>query len=107
MIYIIRQILKQTQTKLKNNEARIPFLIQLKLRNSKQRLEKARELLQTLSPYSILQRGYSIARRVATGEILKTTSSVTIGDIVSLQLTDGALVLAVEDIKKTEPKSEI
>jgi exodeoxyribonuclease VII large subunit len=55
--------------------------------------------LDSLSPLSILQRGYSITRRLPSLQILREASLVKEGDRVEVKLYKGSLVCAVE---KTE-----
>ncbi len=64
------------------------------------RLAKASASLQTLSPLSILARGYGVVRRVSDASVIKTASSVSAGDSIEVLLSDGRLVAEIKDIKE-------
>jgi exodeoxyribonuclease VII large subunit len=55
--------------------------------------------LDSLSPLHILQRGYSITRKLPSLEILRNAGEITAGDRVEVKLAVGQLMCAVE---KTE-----
>jgi len=67
----------------------------------KQRLEGRMGQLESLSPLSILQRGYSITRKIPSLEILRQSSQVTKGDRVEVRLYGGTLVCGVEKTEET------
>jgi len=56
--------------------------------------------LDSLSPLSILQRGYSITRRIPTLEILREADQVCQGDQVEVQLYRGTLICDVRTKKE-------
>jgi len=65
-----------------------------------QRLGLAAAALDALSPLAVLQRGYSIAQD-KDGQLLRDSSSVSIGDPVRLRLAKGRLNCRVEGAEET------
>jgi len=76
------------------------------MQNMVHSLERRQQILKgilgkfdSLSPLGILQRGYSITRRVPSLDILRNANEITVGERVEVKLAVGQLVCAVE---KTE-----
>jgi exodeoxyribonuclease VII large subunit len=68
-------------------------------RDHQERLKKNAALLSSLSPLKVLQRGYSITRRLSDGEIVREASRLTPDERVSVQLARGVLQARVEKIQ--------
>ena len=66
----------------------------------KQKLEGVLGKLDSLSPLSILQRGYSITRKIPSLEILRDAAHVREGDRVEVRLYKGTLLCGVEKTEK-------
>ncbi|HOX14960.1 MAG TPA: exodeoxyribonuclease VII large subunit, partial [Smithellaceae bacterium] len=70
------------------------------LRDLEERLKKNAALLSSLSPLAVLQRGYSIMRRLANGEIVRRASQLTLEERVSIQLAEGSIQAWVEKVRE-------
>ncbi|MCX5783829.1 MAG: exodeoxyribonuclease VII large subunit, partial [Elusimicrobia bacterium] len=55
--------------------------------------------LQALSPQSVLRRGYSITRKIPSGEIIKSADKTGVGERVRVTLYKGAIDC---EVKKRE-----
>lgn len=64
----------------------------------KNRVSSAMSLLNSLSPLAVLNRGYSITRRLPDGLILRRAENVAVGDNVDIRLAAGNLRARVTDI---------
>ncbi|PKN50936.1 MAG: exodeoxyribonuclease VII large subunit [Deltaproteobacteria bacterium HGW-Deltaproteobacteria-13] len=64
----------------------------------RERLQKDSAVLESLSPLSVLQRGYSITRRIAGGIIVRQTADISIGEDVNIQLARGNFNAKIEKI---------
>ena len=53
--------------------------------------------LQSLSPLATLERGYSITRKLATGEIVRSVAQVATGDRIETQVSDGKFESVVRE----------
>jgi exodeoxyribonuclease VII large subunit len=60
-------------------------------------------ILQSLSPLSVLGRGYSICRDSTTQTLISSTALVHSGQQVEVLLQDGQLICTVDDINRKEP----
>jgi exodeoxyribonuclease VII large subunit len=65
------------------------------LRQKRQRLDRLNLQLHERSPLRVLERGYAIATD-STGQILRSTTQVAVGDAVTLRLHQGRLTTEVK-----------
>lgn len=64
----------------------------------KERLQKDAAVLESLSPLNVLQRGYSITRRIADGAVIRQTDALKLGDNVNVRLAKGNFNAKIEEI---------
>ena len=69
-------------------------------RDRRERLTRQAALLSSLSPLSVLQRGYSITRRLSDGEIVRKASRLTLDERISIQMAQGGIQARVEKIRE-------
>ncbi len=55
--------------------------------------------LNSLSPLSVLERGYTIARRWPSLKILKSVTAIRSGDTVQVQFSNGSIICEVRDLQ--------
>ena len=66
------------------------------------RLQQLGRTLSALSPLAALQRGYAIARRDDTGELLSSVNQIVPAARIRLQLKDGEVtLLAAQDARRS------
>ena len=73
--------------------------VYLMLNRLRQVLERCLGELDSLSPLSVLQRGYSIARLFPSYKIVKDNKMVSVGDKVNIVLEKGEVFCQVDKIK--------
>jgi exodeoxyribonuclease VII large subunit len=71
------------------------------LRQKRERLDRLNLQLQERSPLRVLERGYAIATD-STGQILRSTTQVALGDAVTLRLHQGRLTTSVTAKEETK-----
>ncbi len=76
---------------------RLNINISGRMQASRSRFANAAARLDTLSPLAVLKRGYAIAKKVPSMEILKASGEVSVGDRIDLRLYEGELRCRVEE----------
>ncbi|MGZ5052837.1 MAG: exodeoxyribonuclease VII large subunit [Methylobacter sp.] len=71
-----------------------------KLDRLNQRLVNASQTLNAVSPLATLNRGYAMAVKPSTGEIIRSVDQICIGDTVQTRLAHGQFICQVEQINK-------
>ncbi len=67
------------------------------------RTEGCRGKLQTLSPLAVLERGYSIARLLPSGKVIRRTSDLRLTSRVNVRVHRGEFIARVEEIDGKDP----
>jgi len=101
---------REPRTKLRQDRIRFQALSaalgqagRRQLEAAQARIELAAQKLQALSPLLTLARGYSIARRADSLEVVRRSGQVSVGDRIDLTLRQGSLDLEVRG-KKPGPE---
>jgi len=85
---------QQQQVTLKN---KLHHAMHAMLRNHNQRLSLVSNTLDAVSPLATLGRGYSIARRTDTGELIRDAAAIKKGTQIETRLEKGRLLSTVEE----------
>jgi len=94
-----RRMLEQYAQRVDELTARLATGLSHALRRDRARLSALSAGLDHLNPLGILSRGYSITRKQATGIIVKDSSEVKPGDLLSTRLHNGDVLSRVEGTK--------
>jgi exodeoxyribonuclease VII large subunit len=79
-----------------NLQVRLRKAIQERLRYNTQKLVALTRALDAVSPLATLGRGYALAQRVSSGELLRDAGKVNIGEQIETRLARGRLLCRVE-----------
>jgi len=71
-----------------------------KLHLSEKRLERSTKVLTALSPFGVLDRGYSIVKDLETGKILRDIEKTGLNKEIEVRLAKGSLVASVKSKKE-------
>lgn len=83
------------------NERRLRQSIRHSIETQRQKVGAVLGKLDSLSPLSILQRGYSITRRIPSLQILRDAAHVETGDRVEVRLHRGILICGIERAERS------
>ena len=89
------QEIRQREQQIDDLSERLQRAIRLRLQNANQRMEALVSQLESLSPLSVLSRGYSLTRR-ETGTIIRRPQDVAEGEQIVTELSTGQLISRVE-----------
>ena len=67
-----------------------------KLKEMRQKVEKMEMRIKNLSPYKVLERGYSICFRVRDGKLFSSIGDIEIGERIRVVVKDGEAICKVE-----------
>ena len=93
-----RRVLEQHTQRVDDLTSRLAPGLNHHLRRDRARLQSLTSALDHLNPLSILSRGYSITKELASGRVLKDASELAAGDLLSTRLHTGEVVSRVEKI---------
>ncbi len=92
-----RQVLRALQLRVDELSERALRGVTTRVRLARQQLRGGAERLQALSPLAVLERGYSIARRIDTGAVVRDAASLQTGDRLRLTFARGTTRVRVDD----------
>jgi len=92
-----RHVLKTLQVRIDELGERLLRATTGRLRLARGQLQGGADRLQALSPLAVLDRGYSIARRVDTGTVVRDAGTVAVGDDLRLTFARGSARVRVAD----------
>jgi exodeoxyribonuclease VII large subunit len=72
--------------------SRIKHLVEL----YKERVKKDSQRLDSLSPWAVIERGYSICRKIPGKEIIKRLEQIEVGTKIEVIISDGKILSKVE-----------
>lgn len=91
-------LLREQGLRNRHLHAQLANAMQRLLERSQQRLVRATQALDTLSPLATLARGYAILEIPQTGAVLRAATAVRVGDPVRARLAQGQLDCRVEKV---------
>ncbi|MFH1753726.1 MAG: exodeoxyribonuclease VII large subunit [Candidatus Omnitrophota bacterium] len=94
---IIEQLAQETDDLAKGATLRMGHILKMREGLFKNLAGK----LESLSPFAVLERGYSITARIPSGDAVKDARSLKKGDRVKTRLRRGSFVCSVERIEET------
>ena len=85
--------------KLDDLEARLKRGVRQTIETSRQQVHSLASSLNALSPLAVLDRGYSLTKRVSDGELIRDAATVAVGDQLSTLLARGSIVSEVRSVE--------
>ncbi|MDB5348156.1 MAG: exodeoxyribonuclease large subunit [Schlesneria sp.] len=91
--------IQEQSHRLDDLEVRLKRGMKQVVESSKQKLQAFASSLNALSPLAVLDRGYSLTKRVSDGELIRDASSLSVGDQISTLLAQGSVISDVRAIE--------
>jgi exodeoxyribonuclease VII large subunit len=89
--------LAQLKLRFTKSEKELLYTIRLRLKEKKERLAKLIAHLRAIDPRNLLKKGYSIVFHEKSDSVILSTSKVEPGDRLRVQLSDGKLLVNIEE----------
>ena len=80
---------EQAQARIEEQAARLNALMPVRLEREEARLGKAAGILDSLSPFKVMARGFSVV--TMKGKTISSAGQIKAGDRVTIRLTDGTV----------------
>ena len=82
-------------------EGRLQPALHRALTRARERMDAQMELLDSLSPLTVMKRGYAVLRHTG-GRAINSVKDVAVGDAISARLADGVLEVEVREVDREE-----
>ena len=102
LLYSPIKLLGSLEQRINFHRRALSLMMLKRLKENRMTLSHFGERLKDLNPSSVMERGYSITRKLPEKIILKDVSGLKKGDLVGVTLAKGALVCQIE--KVTRPR---
>lgn len=89
LIFLMKGWSKEQSNILMTLSSQLKKMVPQKLKNEKSELEMIERHLNLISPDNILKKGYTLT--IKNGKVLKTTSAVKVGDVITTRFADGEI----------------
>ena len=99
LLYTVQQNIKEAKGRFESLFPDLVSLTQWTLERKEQNLTQFTSLLKSLNPLAILERGYSIAKNITTGEIIRKSSQTQPQEKLLIKLFKGEVICEVKEIK--------
>ena len=96
----LKMALARMENRLARLEPRLEPALAICLQRAEARLATARAKLETLSPYAVLERGYSLTTK-ADGSVVRDASTLAVGDFVKTRFAKGEVKSSVTEIRSS------
>lgn len=87
-------------------EARLKTALTHQVESAKHRLGGLASTLHALSPLAVLDRGYSLTRKLPSGVVLRSVSDLHVGDQMATRLAQGTVISVVENFQEARSASD-
>jgi exodeoxyribonuclease VII large subunit len=91
--------IQEQSHRLDDLESRLKRGMKQVVESSKQKLQAFASSLNALSPLAVLDRGYSLTKRISDGELIRDASTISVGDQISTLLAQGSIISEVRAIE--------
>lgn len=92
--------LEQLKERLRRYFAELQSAVATKLERFRQAVSVLTAKLDTLNPYAILQRGYTLVRDPKTKQVITRAANLVIGQKLEVIMADGILQITVNEVKR-------
>lgn len=92
--------IRELEAEIDDLEDRLRRAIRQRLETSRRQLETVAASLNALSPLAVLERGYSLTKRLRDGRLIRSVSDLKAGDRISTLFSGGSVVSEVISIEQ-------